>query len=136
MVLELTVAFSMLGIELTKPLPKLRTDTSDESRYQIHEKASEATPRKSDVVPIGKGRPNGDVAKFIVACFRPVVGASVVISELFDLYREWSIGQGLRALSRIKFEEAFVALADEAELKRVGKVTYGLQLADSAATVM
>jgi hypothetical protein len=59
-----------------------------------------------------------------------------VISELFDLYHEWSVDQGFRALNRIKFEEAFVALADEAELKRVGKVTHGLQLADSAASVM
>jgi hypothetical protein len=121
-VLELCVAGSMIGVELTKGAPAAAAES-------VIDKHTEGTPAEPTVVPINKARPIGDVAKFAVTCLRPTAGASVAIPDLYPHYQAWSDQQNFRAVSAGKFDEQFAGLCDLSGFKRLGKKCLGLQLA-------
>lgn len=126
-VLELCVAGSMIGVELTKDARAVKVDQEP--------KINPVVAAKSIVVPIKKGRPAGDVAKFAVACLRPAAGASIAIPDQYPRYQAWCEQQGFRAVGANKFEEQFAALCDLSGFKRTGTSCLGLRLVEDATSV-
>lgn len=55
--------------------------------------------------------PQGDVAKFAVACLDHEHGGSVSFADLFAAYESWCAQRSLRPLSRAAFDTRFIALA-------------------------